>query len=156
MVGYVRERNILMTKSETIQIMALLGAFYGAGKSNPEIMAEGWHLVLEPYDFDVACKAVIYYAKNDIRDYASFPTVGNIVRCIEAEMAKVEAPVKEVVRAISYGWGYEQLSKEAKELITPLRYDEMLKMDAEEFANNAGKVATTLKTKRQALTGETK
>lgn len=145
-----------MTKQETIQIMAMLGAFYGAGKSNPEVMADGWYLILEPYDFEMASRAVLNYAKNDVREYASFPTVGNIVKCIEEAMAKEDAPVKEVVRAISYGWGYEQLSKEAKELITPLRYDEMLKMDAEEFANNAGKVATTLKTKRQALTGETK
>ena len=95
-----------MTKQETIQIMAMLGAFYGAGKSNPEIMAEGWHLILEPYDFDIARRAVLNYAKNDVREYASFPTVGNIVKCINDEIAKDEAPVKEVVRAISYGWGY--------------------------------------------------
>lgn len=145
-----------MNKQETIQIMAMLGAFYGAGKSNPEVMAEGWHAILEPYEFEVARRAVLNYAKNDVREYASFPTVGNIVKCINDEIAKDEAPVKEVVRAISYGWGYDQLSKEAKELVTPLRYDEMLKMDAEEFANNAGKVATTLKTKRKALTGEKK
>ena len=145
-----------MNKQETIQLMAMLGAFYGAGKSNPEVMAEGWHAILEPYEYEVARRAVLNYAKNDVREYASFPTVGNIVKCINDEIAKDEAPVKEVVRAISYGWGYDQLSKDAKELVTPLRYDEMLKMDAEEFANNAGKVATTLKTKRKALTGETK
>lgn len=145
-----------MTKQETIMIMATLGAFYGAGKSNPEVMAEGWHQILEPYDYEIVGRAVLNYAKNDVREYASFPTVGNIVKCINDEIAKEEAPVKEVVRAISYGWGYDQLSKDAKKLVTPLRYDEMLKMDAEEFANNAGKVATTLKTKRKALTGETK
>jgi len=145
-----------MTKSETIQIMALLGAFYGAGKSNPEIMAEGWYLVLEPYDYEIACRAVLNYAKNDAREYASFPTVGNIVKAIESAMAKEEAPVKEVIRAVSYGWDYDQLSKDAREIVTPLRYDELLKMDAEKFSNDAGKIATTLKTKRQALTGETK
>lgn len=145
-----------MTREETIKITALLIALYNAGIGNPEVMAEGWHLVLEPYDYELAGRAVLNYAKNDVREYASFPTAGNIVKCINDEIAKEEAPVKEVVRAISYGWGYDQLSKEAKELVTPLRYDEMLKMDAEEFANNAGKVATTLKTKRKALTGETK
>lgn len=140
-----------MTKQETIQIMAMLGAFYGAGKSNPEIMADGWHIILEPYDFDMARKAVLNYAKNDVRDYASFPTVGNIVKCINDEIAKDEAPVKEIVRAISYGWGYEQLSKDAQGIITPLRYDEMLKMDAEEFANKAGKIATSLKERYKKL-----
>lgn len=145
-----------MTKEETIRIMAMLGAFYGAGKSNPEVMAEGWYLILGSYDYDVAAKAVLTYAKNDTRDYGTFPTVGNIVRCIEDEMAKEQAPVNEVVRAVSYGWGYEQLSKEAKELITPLRYDEWLKMDAEKFANKAGEMADTLKSKRKALTGDVK
>ena len=145
-----------MTKQETIQIMAMLGAFYGAGKSNPEVMAEGWHTILEPYEFEVARKAVLNYAKNDVREYASFPTVGNIVKCINDEIAKDEAPVKEVVRAISYGWGYDQLSKDAKELITPLRYDEWLKMDAEEFANNAGKYSLALKDRKKSITGETK
>ena len=145
-----------MTLDETVKIMALLQAFYGMGKGNPEVMAEGWYLVLEPYDYEMAGKAVLNYAKNDVREYASFPTVGNIVKCIKDEMAREEAPIKEVVRAISYGWGYDQLSKDAKEIITPLRYEEWLKMDAEKFANDAGKLATTLKTKRQALIEETK
>lgn len=140
-----------MTKKETIKIMAMLGAFYGAGKSNPEVMAEGWFMILEPFDYEIACRAVLNYATNDVREYASFPTVGNIVKCIKDEMAKDEAPVKEVVRAVSYGWGYDQLSKEARKLITPLRYDEWLKMDAEEFSNDAGKLAGTLKEKRKKL-----
>ena len=137
-----------MTKSETIQLMAMLGAFYGAGKANPEIMAEGWFMILEPYDFQIAQKAVLNYAKNDVREYASFPTVGNIVRCIEEEMAKEQAPIKEVVRSISYGWGYEQLSKEAKQNISEENYDAWLKMDAEEFANKANTLAGTLKANR--------
>ena len=137
-----------MTLDETVKIMALLGSFYGAGKSNPEVMAEGWYLVLEPYDYEVAGRAVLNYAKNDVREYASFPTVGNIVRCIEEEMAKEQAPIKEVVRAISYGWGYEQLSKEAKQNISEEHYDAWLKMDAEEFANKANTLAGTLKANR--------
>lgn len=140
-----------MTKSETIQLMAMLGAFYGAGKANPEIMAEGWYMILEPYDFEIAQKAVLNYARNDVREYASFPTVGNIVRCIEEEMRKEQAPVKEVVRAISYGWGYDQLSKEAKSLIGEERYKTWLKMDAEEFANKAMVMAETLKSERKRL-----
>jgi len=145
-----------MTKQETIKVMALLGAFYGAGKSNPEVMAEGWYLVLEPYDYEIAMRAVLNYAKNDVREYASFPSVGNIVKCIKDEMAKDEAPVKEVIRAVSYGWGYDQLSNDAKKLVPPIRYDEMLKMNAEEFAKNADAVAGTLRSKRKALTGEAK
>lgn len=140
-----------MTKNETIQIMALLQAFYGMGKGNPEIMAEGWYLILEPYDFEIAKKAVLNYARNDTREYGTFPTVGNIVKEIEAEMRKEQAPIKEVVRAISYGWGYDQLSKEAKANITEEHYNDWLNMDAEEFANKANALAGTLKAQKKLL-----
>ena len=140
-----------MTKEETIKIMAMLGAFYGAGKSNPEIMAEGWYLILGSYDYEIASRAVLVYAKNDVREYASFPTVGNIVRCIEEEMAKEQAPIKEVVRAISYGWDYDQLSAEAKQNISKEHYDDWLNMDAEEFANSANILAESLKDNRKRL-----
>ena len=138
-----------MTKNETIQIMAMLQAFYGMGKGNPEIMAEGWYLILEPYDFEIAKKAVLNYARNDTREYGTFPTVGNIVKEIEAEMRKEQAPIKEVVRAISYGWSYDQLSEAAKRNITREHYDDWLKMDAEEFANKANVLAGTLRAKQQ-------
>lgn len=142
-----------MTKEETIKIMAMLGAFYGAGKSNPEVMAAGWHLILEPYPYESAYKAVLAYAENDTREYASFPSVGNIVVAIKDEMAKEEAPVKEIIRAISYGWNYDQLSAEAKWNISRPHYDEWLKMDAEEFANNANKYAESIRARRKQLKG---
>lgn len=142
-----------MTKSETIQLMAMLGAFYGAGKANPEIMAEGWFMILEPYDFQTAQKAVLNYAKNDVREYASFPTVGNIVRCIEEEMRKSEAPIKEIVRSISYGKDYSQLSESAKNNISEDRYNSWLNMDAEEFSNKAHIMAETLRSERKRLQG---
>jgi hypothetical protein len=142
-----------MTKKETIQIMALLSAFYGAGKSNPEIMADGWHLIIEPYDFGVAQKAVLNYARNDTREYASFPTVGNIVRCIEDEMRRTQAPIKEIVRNISYGRDYDMLTADAKNIISKERYDSWLKMDAEEFANKSMVIAETLKSERKRLQG---
>lgn len=140
-----------MTKKETIEIMALLSAFYGGGKSNPEVMADGWYLILEPYDFEVAYKAVLSYAENDTREYASFPTVGNIVKCIKDVTAREQAPIREVVRAISYGWGYDQLSSEAKSIISDERYNSWLKMDAEEFANKSMIITETLKSERKRL-----
>lgn len=142
-----------MTKKETVQIMALLSAFYGAGKSNADVMAEGWYLILEPYDFGVAQRAVLTYAKNDTREYGTFPTVGNIVKCIEEEMRKEQAPIKEVVRAISYGRSYDQLSADAQSIISEERYKTWLKMDAEEFSNKAHIMAETLKSERKRLQG---
>lgn len=142
-----------MTKSETIQLMAMLGAFYGAGKANPEIMAEGWYLVLEPYDFQLARRAVLNFAKNDTREYGTFPTVGNIVKYIEDEMHKQKAPIKEIVRAISYGKGYDQLSVDAKKLISDERYSSWLKMDAEEFANKSMVISEVLRSEQKRLEG---
>lgn len=140
-----------MTKAEAIQVMAILAGLYGQGKGNPEVMAESWYLILEPYDFEIAKRAVLNYAKNDTREYGTFPTVGNIVKEIEAEMRKEQAPIKEVVRAISYGWGYDQLSKEAKANITEEHYHDWLNMDAEEFANKANALAGTLKAQKKLL-----
>lgn len=140
-----------MTKAEAIQVMAILAGLYGQGKGNPEVMAESWYLILEPYDFEIAKKAVLNYAKNDTREYGTFPTVGNIVKEIEAEMRREQAPIKEVVRAISYGWGYDQLSKEAKANITQEHYNDWLNMDAEEFANKANALAGTLKAQKKLL-----
>ena len=142
-----------MTKKETIQIMAYLSAFYGAGKGNPEIMAEGWYLILEPYDFEIAKRAVLTYARNDTREYGTFPTVGNIVKCIEEEMRKDQAPIKEIVRNISYGRDYSMLTADAKSLISEERYNSWLKMDAEEFANKSMVIAETLKSERKRLQG---
>lgn len=140
-----------MTKTETIQIMAMLGAFYGAGKSNPEVMAEGWFLILEPYDFEIARRAVLAFAKNDKRDYATFPAVGKIVQFIEEEMRKEQAPINEIIRGISYGRSYDQLSADAKANITEEHYGDWLKMDAEEFANRANVLAESLKGNRKRL-----
>lgn len=140
-----------MTEQETIKIMAYLGAFYGAGKSNPEVMAVAWHQILKDYDFAIAERAVFEFAKNDVRDYATFPAVGKIVEAIEKELRKEQAPIKEVVRAISYGWGYDQLSKEAKANITEEHYNDWLNMDAEEFANKANALAGTLKEQKRLL-----
>ena len=141
-----------MTEKETIQIMAYLGAFYGAGKSNPEVMAMAWHQILKDYDFKVAERAVFRFAKNDVREYATFPAVGKIVQAIEEEMREQQAPITEVVRAISYGWSYNQLSKEAQANITKEHYDDWLNMDAEEFANKANILAGTLKKAQKRLT----
>lgn len=143
-----------MTKKETIQLMALLSAFYGAGKSNPDVMAEGWYLILEPYDFEMAKKAVLTFARTDTREYGTFPTVGNIVRCIEDEVRKAQAPIKEIVRNISYGRTYEMLTPEAKTFIGEERYNSWLKMDAEEFANKSMVITETLKSEsRKRLVG---
>lgn len=135
-----------MTKDETIKIMSMLGAFYSGSKNNAKMQAAAWHLILEKYDYEIAQKAVLNYAENDTRDYATFPAVGVIVREIQKQQQLEARPIKEVIRSISYGKGYEDISDAAKKIISEKIYNSWLKMDAEEFANKSEFFAKMLST----------
>lgn len=135
-----------MTKTETIQIMAMLGAFYSGGKNDPKLQAEAWYLILQKYDFKTAQKAVLNYAENDVRDYATFPAVGVIVKEIRCQQMREARPVREVIRRISYGQGYDELTDDARNIISEDKYNEWLKVDAELFAMNTDKYAEALST----------
>lgn len=140
-----------MTKTECIKIMAMLGAFYSGGKNDPEMQAKAWYLILGKYPYRIAEQAVLHFAENDTREYATFPTVGKIVEEIRAEQKRIDKPIGEIIRNISYGRDYVQLSKEAKALIDEEVYDEWLKMNAEDFANKSDILADILKGNRQMM-----
>lgn len=140
-----------MDKTETIKIMAMLGAFYSGGKNDPKMQAEAWHLILSKYPYRVAEQAVLHFAENDTREYATFPTVGKIVAEIKAEQARIDKPVREIIRNISYGREYAQLTNDAKTIINEESYGEWLSMDAEEFANKSDAIANAIKGNRQML-----
>lgn len=142
-----------MTDKETIKLMAMLNAFYAGGKGEPKLQATAWHLVLGKYDYRIASQAVIHFAENDTREYATFPPVGAIVAQIKKEIVEERKPITEIIRAVSYGRQYEQLSDNAKQLIGEDKYDSWLKMDAEEFAYNAESLANGLKENQRMLLG---
>lgn len=142
-----------MTKEETIKIMAMLGAFYDSGKNNAKLQAEAWHLVLGKYDYMTAQKAVLNYAENDTRDYATFPAVGVIVKEIRKQQMLENKPIKEIIRAISYGKEYDDLSEQAKGVVSTKEYNKWLGMDAEEFANSVAPIETYLKNRVPMLGG---
>lgn len=137
-----------MSKQETIMLMAMLGAFYSGGKNDPKLQAEAWYLILQKYDYQTAQKAVLNFAENDTRDYATFPAVGVIVKEIKAQELREKKPIKEVMLGVQYGKNYDELSKDAKRLIGFGKYNEWLKINAEEFAANANRYAETLSTGR--------
>lgn len=143
-----------MTKEETVKIMALLGAFYAGGKNDPKIQAQAWYMILYKYDFETAKCAVLKYAENDKREYATFPAVGNIVCAIKKETAERNRPVREVIVNVSYGRDYKTLSPEAQKLISETEYNLWLKVDAQEFQNNSARYADLLKQKRSFLLGD--
>lgn len=140
-----------MTKQETIKIMALLGAFYAGGKNDPKIQAEAWYMVLYKYDFEVAKVAVLRFAENDKREYATFPTVGCIVNAIKEEEYVRNRPIKEIMRGVSYGTSYSNLSEGAHKLISEEQYKEWLNINAETFQHDAEHYENLLKGKRNYL-----
>lgn len=126
-----------MTKEECVKILAMLGAFYGGGKTDPQAQVNAWYTILQKYPYKTAERAVINFAENDVRDYATFPAVGKIVQAIKSEITKNNAPIKEIIRSISYGYEYDYLSADAKGIIGEPMYNEWLSIDAEEFSKRS-------------------
>lgn len=143
-----------MTKEETIKIMAMLGAFYSGGKNDPKMQAVAWHMILAKYDYKTAEAAVLHFAENDKREYATFPTVGAIVAEIKAESARRFRPIREIIRSVSYGDPYKSLSAEARQLIDIKQYREWLCIDAMEFAERSEEFAHYLEDKVQGRTSK--
>ena len=140
-----------MTKEETIKILAMLNAFYAGGKNDPKQQAVAWHLVLGKYDFNDAMSAVLRFAENDTRDYATFPAVGKIVEEIRAESIRRRQQISEVIRSVAYGKDYEDLSDSAKAIVSPSTYEVWLKMDAEVFAGKTDIFADVLRRSQMNL-----
>lgn len=140
-----------MTKEETIKIMAMLGAFYSGGKNDPKAQANAWHLILGKYNYEDAEAAVLRFAENDSRDYATFPAVGKIVAEIRKEASRKDDIVKEVMLSISYGKSYDIMSDAAKRLIDLRTYNEWLHMDAVRFQMEADHYAGLLRGRQQML-----
>ena len=134
-----------MNKQETIQIMAMLGAFYSGGKNDPRMQAEAWYLILQKYDYDTAKVAVLKFAENDTRDYATFPAVGKIVEAIKAEEKARIQPILEIKMSISHGKDYDSLTTKNKSIIDRKMYDEWLAVDAGEFEQRASEFMGLLK-----------
>ena len=134
-----------MSKQETIMIMAMLGAFYAGGKNDPKTQADAWYMILRKYDFETAKVAVLKFAENDVRDYATFPAVGKIVEAIRAEEKARMKPIYEIKMSISHGKKYDDIDIYCKSLISRDMYNEWLSMDAELFEQNSSKLIEALK-----------
>ena len=118
-----------MTKDETIMILAMLSAYYGQGKADPNQMVSAWHLILREYEYGVAEKAVIEFARTDSRDYASFPSVGQIINAIEKQKGYANL----VFNSIWARQDYDTLPEGAQRLITWQRYNELKDIGYEEL-----------------------
>lgn len=135
-----------MTKQETIKVMAMLSAFYGMGKSNPEAMANAWHLILKEYDFRDAEVSVVKFAKDDRREYASFPPPGKIVELIEHEQGRYNR----LFNSIYNGLPYDEIG-ELQELCNREMYERGLKMETEELLGKRNEFIDYIKKSEQKM-----
>lgn len=139
-----------MTKEQTIKVLQLLNAFYAGGKNDPKKQVTAWYMILAKYDFEDAMKAVLDFAENDKRDYATFPAVGVIVDRIKTLKHAEAVAVRDIIHSISYGRDYASLPDTSKVLISEDLYNEWSKIDAEEFAQKAGMYTNMLKHRQLA------
>lgn len=142
-----------MTKEETIKIMAMLSAFYAGGKNDPKVQAQAWHLILQKYDYKIAESAVLRYAENDTRDYATFPALGKIVAEIREEMKLRKAPVREITYSLQYGKDYNALSEQARLLISEEMYEKWLEIDAEHLSKIITQLVEILEQRQPQIGG---
>ena len=140
-----------MTKNETLMVLAMLNAFYGGGKNDPEQQVHAWHLIMGKYDFETVRLAVLHFAENDTREYATFPAVGLIVNEVRKMDKARNDVVNEIIYGVSYGREYAMLSANAKTIINEKLYNEWLSMDAEVFNAKAGTYKQLLKNERLKL-----
>ena len=136
-----------MTQQETVKILMRLSAFYGEGKSDVRIMTEAWHELLQDYPYHVAKRAVMNFAKHDVRDYASFPTPGKIIEAVEAEMGVYNRIFNLALSKAEY----EKLTDYEKRLIGIDRYEELRITPYEELLDMRENVISELKQNEIAM-----
>lgn len=141
-----------MTQTETIKIMAMLSAYYGQGKSDAQIMAKAWHLILKDYPYTLAEKAVIEYAKNDTRDYAAFPAPGAIVRVIKAHEDEERKKANRIFGAMYDGIPYDEMPEDLKALCGRETYERGQALDDEELLARQDEFKEIIRNKQKRLT----
>ena len=108
-----------MEQFEVTKIMAILSAFYGQGKADAETMAKAWSYILMPYDYAAAERAVLRFARNDVRDYATFPAPGVLVREIEFEQGVYKRTFNKMFNRVPY----DNLSDDEKSIVSRSDYE---------------------------------
>ena len=128
-----------MTKEGTAQILAMLSAYYGEGKSDVKTMVKAWHLIIGEFDYLIAERAIVEFAKNDTRDYASFPTPGAIVKAIK----KQKGIYNLIFNTIYHNGSYRELPEVAQRIISEDGFEQMKAKDKTQLLNEREKIIET-------------
>lgn len=141
-----------MTKEQTAAIMGILSAYYGQGKSDVDSMVAAWHRHLERFPFYLVDRAVYQFAEHDTRDYATFPSVGQIVEHIKTEQGRYNRIFNQATQRIPY----KELDELERELVSETAYNRMLEKPIENLLGERETILAYIirKDEQLALKGE--
>lgn len=142
-----------MDKAETAQLLGNLAILYGRPKGDPEMTANVWYELVKQYDYKDAMKAMYDFARQDTRDYATFPAPGIIISFIESA-----ADYKRRLRFRTFnmmydGRPYEELPEDCQNICPKEVYERGLKMDVEELLSKKNDFINYLTNKQLLLEG---
>ena len=143
-----------MEIKETGKIMEVLSAFYGQGKSDIDKMLIAWHEILKEYPYKLVYQGVMQYAKDDRREYASFPAPGAIIAVIETAQEEQKKIANRIFNALLGGKPYEELPEEYRALCDRGVYERDLKMEYEELLEKQEEFRQMIRKEQKRLVGE--
>lgn len=140
-----------MTREEVGKVLALLSAYYDKGQRTMSVKATvvAWEYVIGQYEYNVAKRAVINFARNDTREYATFPSAGLIRKAIEEE----EAVPRLIFNSAFRGSPYETLPPRCKEEITEQAYGDIMGNKQEDLLEHKDRIIERLKSNVALLEG---
>lgn len=133
-----------MTEKETAKALTLLSAFYGEGKAEVYLMVKAWQELLADYEYFVVRRAIFKFAKNDTREYASFPTPGTIIMEIKNEYSTYSGIFNALLNDQWHG-NYEKVPDYIKQLFSADQYDRFMALDYQERLNLKEDIILSLK-----------
>lgn len=142
-----------MEISETGKIMEVLSAFYGQGKSDVEKMLLAWNEILKDYKYNVVYQAVMTFARNDKREYASFPAPGAIIKVIEDAQADRKVLANKVFNNLYNGVPYKELPPSQQEVCPEDVYQRGLELAPESLLEKQEDFKDMIRTAQRRLEG---
>lgn len=135
-----------MNKKETAEIVKLMNAYFrNTGSATVATLIDAWHEALKDEDFHRTRKAVVRFAKNDRRDYPTWPAVGQIIAAIAEEKKAEDRPANLAYNAIFEGRDYEELPQEVRDRLAPEIYMAIQRLDPDTQVQRSREILARLK-----------
>lgn len=142
-----------MDKTETAKLLGNLSILYGRPKGDPEMTADVWHELVKQYEYKDALKAMYDFARQDTRDYATFPAPGVIISFIEKGIEHKKGLLYRTFNDMFDGRPYEELPEGCKEICPQSVYERGLAMDTDELLMKKAEFINYISKKQLMLEG---